>query len=127
MPGFIWIFIIIFVIIGIFSTYNTFKGKNNDEFSEYTEDMIKNAKWRWEWNRNEVSNLWCFCPQCDATLVYNDSSCTDFYTDKNNTLFICENCNNKIVSDIDGGNKSYALGFVRREIDRRIRTGEYKV
>ena len=113
------------MIIGIVTLYNGFKPEIKEEFSEYKEDMIKNAKWRWEWQNSKISNLWCFCPQCDATLVYNDNACTNFYSDKNNTLFICENCNNKTVSDIDGGNKSYALRFVKREIERRIRTGEY--
>mgnify|MGYP003516700603 CR=1 FL=1 len=40
--------------------------------------------------------------------------------------FICENCNSQIVSTIHGGNKNYAINAVKREIERRIRTEEYK-
>ncbi len=41
------------------------------------------------------------------------------------TDFVCENCNT-IVAAIKGGDKGYALGAIEREIDRRVRTGEYK-
>ena len=40
--------------------------------------------------------------------------------------FICENCNSQVVSSVTGGNKSYAIGAAECEIDRRIRTCEYK-
>ena len=42
------------------------------------------------------------------------------------TDFICENCNSKIVSTIHGGNKNYAINAVKREIERKIRTQEFK-
>lgn len=42
------------------------------------------------------------------------------------TDFICENCNSKVVSSVNGGDKNYVIGAKQREIDRRIRTGEYK-
>jgi predicted RNA-binding Zn-ribbon protein involved in translation (DUF1610 family) len=75
----------------------------------------------WAWS----GVVWCFCPRCDATLVYDDSSCRSLYSDVNKTDFICENCGRNIVASISGGKIDYATGALEREISRRIRAGEY--
>lgn len=104
--------------------------KNEEEvdFRSYTADMMYGVKWRWSWVGDTLSNLWCYCPSCDATLVYDDSSCHQniYFTDERKTDFICENCNNSIIASVSGGDKRYTLGAAEREILRRIRTGEYK-
>ena len=87
-------------------------------------DRMYGAVWRWRWVGNSISNLWCYCPNCDATLVYVNQSILDYRVDPK-TDFVCENCNT-IIATIKGGNKEYALGAIEREIDRRVRTGEYK-
>lgn len=113
--------------MGLINIYLALKGESEEqEFKSYTEDFIHGAKWRWVWVGNQISNIWCFCPRCDATLVYDDSSCQSLYSDVNKTNFICENCGRSVVASITGGNKDYATGAIRREIDRRVRTGEYK-
>jgi hypothetical protein len=95
--------------------------------STYVEDVLFDAKWRWSWLADQITNLWCFCPRCDSELVYDDSSAHSLYSrDEPRTLFLCEHCNRTAVARIDGGDKDYALGAVRREIRRRIRTGQYK-
>lgn len=92
----------------------------------YVEDILFGAKWRWSWSGGDVSNLWCFCPICDAELVYDDSSAHRFHVRAEpQTLFICEHCNRNVMGRIEGGDKDYALGAVRREIRRRVRTGQY--
>jgi|WetSurMetagenome_2_1015567.scaffolds.fasta_scaffold53202_2 hypothetical protein len=92
----------------------------------YVEDILFGAKWRWSWSGGDVSNLWCFCPVCDAELVYDDSSAHRFHMrEEPQTLFICEHCNRNVMGRIAGGDKEYALGAVRREIRRRVRTGQY--
>ncbi|NWL75490.1 hypothetical protein DM872_01285 [Pseudomonas taiwanensis] len=83
------------------------------------------ARWRWRWLGNRLADLWCYCPRCDATLVYDDSSCRNYLSDVRLTHFICENCGNSIVTSITGGNKNYAVGAAEREILRRIRTCEF--
>ncbi|MCH4813659.1 hypothetical protein [Vreelandella neptunia] len=96
------------------------------DFHSYTEDVIHGAVWRWRWTYNNISGLWCFCPRCEATLVYDDSTCRNYLANTSRTDFICENCNNSVIASINGGNKSYALGAIEREIDRKIRTKEFE-
>jgi len=116
-----------FALIGLINIYLAIKGESEEpEFKSYVEDFMHGAKWRWSWIGNQISDVWCFCPSCDATLVYDDSSCRNLYSDVNKTDFICENCSRSVVASISGGNKDYATGAVEREISRRIRTDEYK-
>ena len=123
-----WLLLIIFALalIGFLTIFFSIKSNfDTPEHSSYTSDSMFGMNWRWHWNGYNINNLWCFCPSCDATLVYDDSSRHSLY-DPTVTHFICENCSNRIVGTIKGGNKSYAIGAVEREIDRRIRTGEFE-
>jgi hypothetical protein len=127
LPGWAWLVISIFTLIGLVNIYLSIKGESEQpEFKTYIEDFIHGAKWRWSWAGNQIANVWCYCPRCDATLVYDDSSCRNYLSDIKKTDFICENCGHSVVASIPGGNKDYATGAIMREIDRRIRTGEYK-
>ncbi|MBI9092715.1 MAG: hypothetical protein JEZ12_26160 [Desulfobacterium sp.] len=128
LPGWAWLLMFIFALIGLINIYLAIQGDTEEpEFKSYVEDFMHGAKWRWSWVGNKISNVWCFCPTCDATLVYDDSSCRNFRSNVSRTDFICENCSNRVVASIRGGDKDYATGAVKREIDRRIRTGEYKM
>lgn len=125
LPLWIWIIIFILALIGLINIYMANRGeKEVPKYYSYTEDNFYGAIWRWEWTGNKVYELWCYCPNCDATLVYDDSSSRSLYDDSK-TNFICENCNHSIKATIPGGNKSYALSAIKREIDRRIRTNTY--
>jgi hypothetical protein len=127
LPSWLWLLVFIFATIGVVNIYIAIKGeKEEPEFKKYIEDSIHGAKWRWNWSGNQVSNAWCYCPRCDATLVYDDSSCRSFHSTVSKTDFICENCDHSTIASITGGNKDYATGAIIREIERRIRTGEYK-
>jgi hypothetical protein len=130
LPG--WILIILFSLafvgafVGIKKIYLAFRSdkKSVDIFDAlnkiYTKDFIFDAKWSWSWENKTISHLWCDCPHCDIMLIYE-------YDDlKNKINFICEHCNRKVVATIEGGNIDYALGAVKREILRRIKTGEFK-
>lgn len=103
-----------------------FTNNKKEEYTKYVEDSIYNAKWRWKWTKDEIINIECYCPKCDSLLVYDDSSCHTKYTELVKTDFICENCKSQIVTSIHGGNKKYAMNTIKREIQRRIRTEEYK-
>lgn len=92
----------------------------------YIEDFIYGTKWKWKWEKENISNIQCYCPKCDAILIYDDTSKDTKHTELSKTDFICENCNSSIVTTIHGGNKNYAINAVKREIERRIRTNEYK-
>ena len=122
IPGWAWLVILIFALVGLVTIYIVIKRESQEpEFKSYTEDFIHGVKWRWRWVGNWISDVWCYCPHCDATLVYDDSSCNDF-SDINKTDFICENCGHSVVASITGGGKDYVIGAIKREIDRRIRT-----
>ncbi|MEI8654286.1 hypothetical protein P4S57_17130 [Pseudoalteromonas sp. Hal273] len=123
-----WLLLIVFALAFIGFLTILFGIKSNfesPEHSEYNSDSMFGMKWRWNWNGYDISNLWCFCPTCDATLVYDDSS-RHSLCDQTVTHFMCENCSNQVIGTIKGGDKSYAIGAVKREIDRRIRTGEHE-
>ncbi|WP_218165835.1 hypothetical protein [Serratia proteamaculans] len=127
LPGWLWVLVLILSLIGLLSIIISFKSATIEtDYKSYTTDFIYNAKWRWSWEGNSITNLWCFCPYCDATLVYDDSSCQSIYSDNRKTDFICENCNHKTVASIPGGNKHFTIGVIEREIGRRIRVGIYK-
>ena len=129
LPGWAWMVFCIFLLANLAIIYFAVKGMfeaSEPEFEVYIEDTIHGAVWRWDWVKNRISNIWCFCPRCDATLVYSDNSPRWGYMEVQTTSFICENCNNSVIASIDGGKKSYAIGAVEREIGRRIRTGEFK-
>ena len=126
LPGWAWLIIFLLAMVGVINIYLAIRGDNELEFKSYVDDMIFGAKWRWEWIGNSLSNIWCFCPNCDATLVYDDSSCRSFSSDVRQTKFICENCGRRVVASVEGGDKDYATSAAEREVHRRIRTGEYK-
>lgn len=95
-------------------------------YLKYMEQILFGAKWRWSWSAGQIANLWCYCPVCDGELVYDDSMARRASTWRQpQTLFICEHCDNSVIGTVDGGGKHYALSVVKRDIDRRIRTGQY--
>lgn len=97
------------------------------DYTKFVALPLYGATWHWTWRSGEISNLWCLCPTCQAELVYDDSSVRNIYThEREHTKFVCETCGGKIVATVDGGDKDYALDAVKREIRRRVRTGEYK-
>jgi predicted RNA-binding Zn-ribbon protein involved in translation (DUF1610 family) len=128
IPGWLLLILIIFAMLGAIRVYIVVRPKNKTEqpgFLRYSEDFLYGAKWRWQWVGNQVSNLWCFCPNCDAQLVYDDRSCRNFL-EPSKTHFICERCNNQIIATVTGGDKNYAVGAAEREVLRRIRTNEFE-
>ena len=93
---------------------------------EYTEDRLFGALWRWTWGPGGIRSLSCFCPSCQTRLVYRtiDRSPWDAVS-RTETEFICEHCGESTVATIQG-EREYALGVVKREIERRINTNEYE-
>lgn len=125
LPGWVLLIFGVLAFVGIIRIFLALRPENDAEHKDYTQDMLYGAKWRWSWAGNRISNLWCFCPRCDAQLVYDDSSCRHIMSDICKTDFICERCENQVIASIKGGNKGYALGAAEREIYRRIRTKEH--
>ena len=91
------------------------------EFQSYTEERLFNAVWRWEYGSSGIWNLACFCQSCESRLVYSEGQ---IGYGGNVTKLIAEHCTRE-VSETEG-DYDYLEARVKREIDRRIRTGEYK-
>jgi hypothetical protein len=127
LQGWLLALLLLLSLVTVIRFLVSLKGQKVPAFPSYVEDQLFGAKWRWSWIAGEVSNLWAFCPRCDSELVYDDSSCNSLYYDTPaKTDFICEHCHRDTVASVPGGNKSYAISVVQREIRRRIRTNEYK-
>jgi hypothetical protein len=91
------------------------------EFYSYTEDRLFNAIWRWQYGSSGIWDLASFCQSCESRLVYSDTRALYGPT---LTKLICEHCSREITET--EGDYDYLEARVKREIDRRIRTGEYK-
>jgi hypothetical protein len=76
-------------------------------------------KWSWCWREDNIANLWCFCPQCDYELSYSEEEMVDAIW---LLAFKCEHCQK--YYRFKGYNKDYLLNVIKREIHRKIRTGE---
>ena len=98
--------------------------KEQPFFINYTEDEIDGVIWRWKWADGSIADLWCFCPTCDAQLVYAEAFVE--------TSFICERCptrgrrprsggRGRVVTSIEGGDHQYLVDAAGREILRRVR------
>ena len=93
----------------------------------YREDHLFGVVWRWSWLHGEPTALWCFCPDCDTELVYQEHVQGDGLmrrdTRPDHTLLICERCG--VERSKLNGLKHYAMGTVQREIRRKLRSGEW--
>jgi hypothetical protein len=89
----------------------------------YTQDNFKGLKWKWYWDDDGIHNLWCFCPQCDYELsCFEEKLYDNRYFATPQVVLTCEHCQKSYP--IVGYNKNYLLSVIRREIYRKIRTGE---
>lgn len=75
----------------------------------------------WQYGSSGIWDLAAFCQSCESRLVYSDGRVGYGRT---LTELICEHCSREI-SETEG-DYDYFEAKVKREIDRRIRTGEYK-
>lgn len=126
VPGWVLTVVCLLALVTVIRAIVSVRAPSSDSHSSYIEDILFGMKWRWYWSGGDISGLWCFCPVCDAELVYDDSSVRNIYSrEESRTLFICEHCNRSTMGQINGGDREYSLGAVRREIRRKIRTGQY--
>jgi hypothetical protein len=73
--------------------------------------------WRWRYSEvgSGLDSLWCFCPNDETQLVYVE--------DYDRVWFECETCRKRFGPL--SGDKDHVLSMVKRQIDRKIRTGEW--
>lgn len=93
------------------------KGPN---VADYNQDTFLGLKWRWSYVSGCPTGAWAFCPHCDTVLVYSENSSFD---PVHRTTLTCETCN-RIMLEHEG-NKDYLVEKVHRQIDRKMRNGEW--
>ncbi|WP_331775227.1 hypothetical protein [Sulfurospirillum sp. 1612] len=121
-PIFLAFGLALMVIIGIFFLI---KRLTRAKYFAYKADVIYDLPWRWNWKKNTICNLWCYCPKCHQALVYDDTN-HNAISDLTKTDFICEHCDSQIMASIKGGNKQFVINLVQWEIRKKIQTGTYQ-
>ncbi|MBX9268742.1 hypothetical protein [Chromobacterium violaceum] len=96
------------------------------DYLNFTKLQFRGAEWRWGWTpQGEITNLWCYCPTCDGTLVYLEPErhILDGYLD-NAVRFYCENCGHREIAQVSAYTIYSAKEVIKREILRRVRTSQ---
>ncbi|MGO9622407.1 MAG: hypothetical protein ACLPT6_13505 [Desulfobaccales bacterium] len=118
----IWSLIVIFLMIvpTLIRILSWFRQKevNYPSWHDYDQDVILEIRWRWHYSPygGEIANISYFCPSDDTQLIYEDWG--------SKTVFRCETCGRRFGPM--EGSRNYIIGMVQRQIDRKIRTGEWK-
>lgn len=95
------------------------------EFYAYNQDEFFNAVWRWSYSGSGLpEDAASFCPNCDMQLVYHEDHGGYRAAGLTNTILFCERCNERIT-DLEG-DYDHLESRVLREIERKVRTNEYK-
>lgn len=93
------------------------------EWKSYVEDRFLDVPWRWTYLGDSIHAPWAFCPACDTTLIYEER--WGGYANEPKTIHLhCERCNLERLRY--EGNKNYLTALITRQIDRNIRTGEWR-
>jgi hypothetical protein len=86
---------------------------------DYRKDVVFGMVWEWNSIYGTMpSEPAGFCRNCSTRLVYS----RDIFSEK--TSVICQRCN-QTIKTFDG-DLDFALSTVRREIERRIKTGQWQ-
>lgn len=82
--------------------------------------------WRWRSISSLPSSLVPFCQRCDTQLVYDYDDGERYSGAQRHTLLICEHCNGHRPVCREIGNYEDLKRRVGRQIDRLIRTGDWR-
>ncbi len=118
----VWSIVFIFILIvptliKLFSRFSK-KDVNHPNWRDYNEDEILKMRWRWRYTSygGNIENIVCFCPSDDTQLIYEDWG--------SQVVFRCETCRRQF-GPIQGSH-GYIIGMIERQIQRKLRTGEWK-
>ena len=98
------------------------KKPKGPKVTEYNQDIFLGLLWRWSYIGNHPINAWALCPHCKTILVYTEHRDYPF-SPVEKTVLTCETCNREMLTH--PGDKDYLVGKIHRQIDRKIRTGEW--
>lgn len=94
----------------------------------YKADKFYNIIWRWKWRKDEIIDLWCYCPECNAMLFVDDENCkTTTNLNEKITFFICRECGDREKGRIKGGDRRYSLSTVKRDIFGKVRNSSFDI
>lgn len=93
---------------------------NHNRFNQFS---FLGSVWRWNGISSLPYGLRPYCPMCDTMLVYENTGGYYSGEDKRVTLH-CERCRTSPV--VEPGDMNYLRERVTREIDRLLRTGEWR-
>jgi hypothetical protein len=90
----------------------------------FTEDVVMGLRWRWRYSADADAEMWdlhAFCPTCDFQLFPKD---VGPYRYPPVVMYPCENCGfQSQLFDLPSGELE---SLVRRQVQRKIRSGEWK-
>jgi hypothetical protein len=88
-------------------------------YARYRRDTFHDIPWTWDYSlQREPVNIWCECPECRTTLVYEYSS------HRGEATLHCETCDRDLQTL--EGNIDYLKAKTRRLIEKKIKTGEWE-
>lgn len=126
IPVPVWLIVLLspLIISTLIRMYAALRQKDTEHqnWLDYKQDEIMGMIWRWRYTsyQGEIENIWCFCPDDNTELVYEDGYSLRFPT----VSFRCETCGRKF-GPFDG-DRHHVLGMAERQIRRKIRTDEWK-
>jgi hypothetical protein len=96
---------------------------NHNRFTQFNLGGV--VLWSWRSISSHPAGLVPYCPACSTQLVYryDDGS---HYADQRHTELICQHCNRDRVVLREPGNYDDLIKRIKREIDRLIRTGQWR-
>jgi len=90
-------------------------------FLDYTNDRFLGLTWRWRYRRFGRPDVpWAYCSVCDTALIYNSEGDGG----RMRTVLTCETCDRTVLQH--EGDAQYLAAKILRQIERRIRTGEWQ-
>ncbi len=87
----------------------------------YSHDSFLGVKWRWSYISGRPFGAWAYCPTCDTQLVY--SNVGGMFDPEQKTVLTCETCSCDMLHH--EGDKDYLVEKIHRQVERKIRTGEW--
>ena len=126
----LWTIILLFLsgpflfgsLIGLVSLYQ----KTTAPHREYQQDEVFGVDWQWQYEGNhfDVFSFWGSCPNCRCRLTIRESMEGTILFSMDGTVLFCQHCGFSRTfpeQSLDNLKRSVAI-----EIERRIRTGEYR-
>ncbi len=95
------------------------------KYKKFKSLVMYNAVWKWKWKDKNVYGLACYCPNCKKQELYFDDEIAKTSRQLNGkiTFLICKNCQE--IGKVQGGDRSYVLSLVKREILKRVNNKEF--